>query len=208
MRGTKQWPWLVCLAAVVATLVVAAPVQADVRQYHWQGMALAQRVTAEHQLVVDDWRVITTWRLARHLYVHGGMLPIQVPAVYSAQLPAHVQWHMAHMAQLQARLKRDMALLAKQRAAAATAYPPHHALWVCIGGHEGSPTSVNPNGHYGMLQMTYNWFGLINGRASDYPQATQEWAAERAWAANHYSYSFLVGQWFRYDGASGCYHGS
>jgi hypothetical protein len=55
-----------------------------------------------------------------------------------------------------------------------------------------------------MLQMTYNWFGLIKGKASDYSQAVQEWAAEKAYKANHYSESFLDGQWFKWDGAYYC----
>lgn len=88
-----------------------------------------------------------------------------------------------------------------------TGFPPHHSLWVCIGSFEGGVTSVNPNGHYGMLQMTYNWMGVIKGRASDYSQAVQEWAAEKAWAANGYSYSFLYQQWFAWDNADGCYGG-
>jgi hypothetical protein len=56
-----------------------------------------------------------------------------------------------------------------------------------------------------MLQMTYNWMGLIKGRASDYPQAVQEWAAERGYKANHYSRAFLYGQWIEWDGATECY---
>lgn len=90
------------------------------------------------------------------------------------------------------------------RVARHSLYPPHHKLWLCISRYEGSPTSVNPNGHYGMLQMHAGWGYGTSYHASDDPQYVQEWAAENAWAANHYSYSFLVGQWYAYDGASVC----
>jgi hypothetical protein len=80
-------------------------------------------------------------------------------------------------------------------------FPPHHLLWLCISSYEGGVHSVNPNGHYGMLQMTYNWLGYIKGKASDYSQSVQEWAAENAYRDNKYSVSFLMGQWFDYDNA-------
>jgi len=82
-------------------------------------------------------------------------------------------------------------------------WPPHHLLWLCISHFEGGVHSINPNGHYGMLQMTYSWLGFIRGRASDYSQRIQEWAAEKAYQHNGYSISFLYGQWFNWDGASG-----
>jgi hypothetical protein len=84
-------------------------------------------------------------------------------------------------------------------------YPPHHALWLCIhGGETGSWAAVNPNGHYGGLQMTWGWLGYIAGDPAAHSQAEQEWAAERAWAANGYSYGFLYGQWYEWDNADGC----
>ncbi len=93
----------------------------------------------------------------------------------------------------------------RQRVQRHALYPPHHKLWLCIHrGEAGSWQSVNPNGHYGGLQMTWGWLGYIRGSAAGYSQAAQEWAAERAWAAYGYSYSFLVGQWYAYDNADGC----
>jgi Transglycosylase-like domain len=84
-------------------------------------------------------------------------------------------------------------------------YPPHHALWVCIHEHEASTwDAVNSNGHYGGLQMTWGWLGYVNGNPADLTEAQQEWAAEKAWAAYGYSLAFLYGQWYDYDGASGC----
>jgi hypothetical protein len=87
----------------------------------------------------------------------------------------------------------------------ASIYPPHHRLWTCIHSHEASSWSaVNPNGHYGGLQMTWGWLGYLNGNPAALTQAQQEWAAERAWAASGYSYAFLVSQWYAYDAAGVC----
>lgn len=83
-------------------------------------------------------------------------------------------------------------------------WPPHHALWGCISNSEGGVTSVNPNGHYGMLQMHADWGYGTSHHASDDSQYVQEWAAERAYASSGYSSSFLDGQWFRWDGRYDC----
>ena len=91
--------------------------------------------------------------------------------------------------------------------AEAPTFPPHHALWVCIHAAEASTWydhDSGRNGHYGGLQMSWNWLGFIKGDAANYPQAQQEWAAERAWAASGYSTSFLYGQWYAWDNADGC----
>lgn len=127
---------------------------------------------------------------------------------------SHVPWarscntarleHRAARIQLAAidrRLGR-LAALARARAAAA-AWPAHDGLWRCISRYEGSPSSVNPNGHYGMLQMHAGWGYGTSDHASDDPQLVQEQAAERAYAASGYSRGFLDGQWFNYDGAAG-----
>lgn len=87
--------------------------------------------------------------------------------------------------------------------AARTAFPPHHRLWLCIHAYEGAWNDHGP-GHYGGLQMSWNWLGYVRGDAGSLSQADQEWAAERAWAATGYRYSFLVGQWYEWDNADGC----
>jgi hypothetical protein len=130
-----------------------------------------------------------------------------MPALRHADCWSHVPWaHICDVARRHLIRHRMLLAKAKRRLArfAQSVFPPHHALWTCIGAHEGSPTSVNPNGHYGLLQMTWNWMGLIKGAASNYPRAVQEWAAERAWAENGYSVSFLDGQWLEWDGAYEC----
>lgn len=99
----------------------------------------------------------------------------------------------------------ELALTVRSLQAARSTFPPHHALWSCIHRYESSSWSaVNPNGHYGGLQMTWGWLGYVSGNPAALTQGQQEWAAEKAWAANGYSYSFLAGQWYDYDAADGC----
>ncbi len=102
-----------------------------------------------------------------------------------------------------------LALLAGP-AHARTGYPPHHALWTCIQPYEASWHNHGP-GHYGGLQMTWNWLGTktnptkyVNGDAGNMTQAAQEWAAENAWRDYGYTYGFLYGQWYRWNNADGC----
>ncbi len=97
-----------------------------------------------------------------------------------------------------------LALLAGP-AHARTGYPPHHALWTCIQRYEAPGSWHATNGRYrGGLQLHYGWgYGTSYDAAVD-SQATQEWGAERAWAANGYRYSFLYGQWYKWDNADGC----
>lgn len=175
---------LLVFAAVVSTaLAVTASAGAEslrIKHKPWRAMTTHQKVIVLRKQVHKDKCIIRFWK--NHSKTHK----------------ASVQTHWARVSLRIA--SRSLAKL-QSRPAALRGWPPHHALWVCIGGYEGSPTSVNPNGHYGMLQMTYNWFGYIKGRASDYPQAVQEWAAERAYENNHYSTSFLWQQWFKWDNA-------
>lgn len=103
----------------------------------------------------------------------------------------HLKWMLRDLSRFQQKISVNI-------------YPPHHALWICIGQFEGSPTSVNPNGHYGMLQMHADWGYGTSHHASDDPQYVQEWAAEKAYRASHYARSFLVDQWLAYDGAWNC----
>lgn len=87
-----------------------------------------------------------------------------------------------------------------------SSYPPHHALWMCIYGHEASTApghwqnrDTGHNQHYGGLQMHYNWGYGIVGYAYNYSQLQQEWAAEKGYRAHGYSRTWLLGQWAHYD---------
>lgn len=92
------------------------------------------------------------------------------------------------------------------QAAEQPAWPAHHQLWLCINDNESKDNwaGVNPNGHYGGLQMHEYWGYGTSRYASDDSQLVQEQAAERAYAASGYSSSFLYDQWFDYDYASYC----
>jgi hypothetical protein len=76
-------------------------------------------------------------------------------------------------------------------------YPPHHSLWLCIHASEGAWDDPNSggNGHYGGLQMHPGWGYGTSYYANADSQATQEWAAERGYAASGYSSTWLNGQW-------------
>lgn len=80
-------------------------------------------------------------------------------------------------------------------------WPPHHTLWLCIHSGEGGwhqPShAVDKDGvplYWGGMQMHLNWGELV-GRASDYTQLQQEWAAEHAYRSSNYSSHFLWQQW-------------
>ena len=81
-------------------------------------------------------------------------------------------------------------------------FPPHHALWICIHNNEG-PWHDTSGPYAGGLQMSIGWLKMV-GNAGYLSETQQEWIAERAYAANHYSVSFLIGQWFKWDGAYYC----
>lgn len=81
-------------------------------------------------------------------------------------------------------------------------FPPHHALWMCIHGHEAADwhnPDTGHNSHYGGLQMHPDWGYGTSYLASADSQRTQEWAAERGYQASGYSRSWLLGQWFHPD---------
>lgn len=81
-------------------------------------------------------------------------------------------------------------------------WPPHHALWMCIHGHEASDwqnQDTGHNGHYNGLQMHWSWGYGISGNPANYTQLEIEWAAERGYIASGFSYRWLTGQWAHYD---------
>jgi hypothetical protein len=75
---------------------------------------------------------------------------------------------------------------------------PHLRLWLCI--HHGEAgdwqnEDTGHNGHYGGLQMHWNWGYGIVGDAAHYSATEQMLAAERGYRASGYSRSWLYGQW-------------
>lgn len=85
-----------------------------------------------------------------------------------------------------------------------TVWPRHHLLWDCISKNESRNWYNHGPGHYGGLQMSWNWLGLISGDAGNYPRIEQEWAAETGYRNSGYTYSFLYRQWFEWDDADYC----
>jgi len=84
----------------------------------------------------------------------------------------------------------------------AGSWPPHHALWLCIHGHEAADwqnQDTGHNGHYGGLQLHPGWGYGSSYYASNDSQWTQEWAAERGYRASGFSRAWLMGQWAHYD---------
>jgi len=152
-----------------------------------------QKVVVLRKQIHKDHSVLRFWHNHRYL----AMRDTQISERF------HVETHWARTSLKIASRNLHHLLSHPTYAGAAAGWPPHHQLWLCIGRYEGSPTAVNPNGHYGMLQMHADWGYGTSPHASDDPQIVQEWAAERAYKASHYAYSFLYGQWFEWDGASG-----
>ena len=190
------------LLVLAASLAVAGAAHASVQRSDRQLSTMTVREL--HAQRVQPATVVAFF--ARH----GWLLAPRHATCWS-----HVPWsrscNVARLARYAARVRvaaidqRLGRLAALERARrAASAWPPHRRLWECISRYEGSPTSVNPNGHYGMLQMHADWGYGTSSHASDDPQIVQEWAAERAYAAANYSSSFLYGQWLNYDAADGC----
>lgn len=196
------------LAVIVLTVVAAILYTAPTSKAELGNHARHLKVCSAHQSPKSELRcgktLLHTHSCKAHWIKHHTSITTGETA---ANLPITAQWrnrlkfHLWMVRRARGWITEANARLTKQ---ALGTFPPHHALWVCIGNNEGSPTSVNPNGHYGMLQMTYNWLRLIKGRASDYSQAVQEWAAEKGYQANHYSQSFLIDQWLKWDGAYYC----
>lgn len=89
---------------------------------------------------------------------------------------------------------------------AATALPPHDALWQCLHVIESPSWSYGAgtnDSHSGGLGMQTNWGYGIVGVAGNYSQYDQEWAAERGYAASGYSSNWLYGQWFEWEYGKG-----
>lgn len=176
---------LLKFSAVLTAFIMTAHVQHRVVPHKPFGqMTTHQRIDWLKRQIHKDRSVILFWRNHRYL-----------ATVHHDFAYENVRW---------ARVSLQIATKNLAKLVGSGSWPPHHLLWVCIGRHEGGVHSVNPNGHYGMLQMHANWGYGTSTYASDDSQQVQEWAAERAYRASGYSRSFLFGQWLNYDGATEC----
>lgn len=94
-----------------------------------------------------------------------------------------------------------VAALALASTVSASSRPAHFHLWQCIHRQEARWDDPNPP-YYGGLQMGH-WFmrtygGHLyrrKGTADHWTPAEQMWVAERAYKREHYSRSWLYGQW-------------
>ncbi len=74
----------------------------------------------------------------------------------------------------------------------------HRALWMCIHHREAGDwhnQDTGHNGHYGGLQMSYGWDGLVTN-AGMLSAEQQMRAAETGYRQAGYSHSWLLGQWY------------
>jgi len=192
------------VAVAVLALVLAGNALGSSKHVTWKSMTLNERLVLVNHTISVHRPPVRAW-IHNHARVPVSAAgPTVMCRAIGVRAPGAICVHAQRLVRalkVRARIKRHLAEAALR--ARLSAFPPHHALWTCISRFEGSPTSINPNGHYGMLQMHAGWGYGTSYHASDDPQAVQEWAAERAYAANHYSTSFLYGQWFDYDGAAG-----
>lgn len=205
--------WLAIAVSMIALAwpmaASAAPKHHPVHAARWHHLSLHQKRPLVVRTITKERAPVRWWLRHRTRIPASASGPLVYCASVGTHLPSPVCVHafrLVNAIHVLRRIDARLAAIARAEAARqlAASFPPHHALWTCIGRYEGSPTSVNPNGHYGMLQMTYNWFGVISGKASDYSQAVQEWAAEKVYAKQSDKAGFLNGQWFNYDAADGC----
>lgn len=78
---------------------------------------------------------------------------------------------------------------------------PHKQGWLCLHRYEAIDwfnRDTGGNGHYGGLQMTYKWLGLIPGYAYDLSPFQQMLAAETGFRKSGYDLGWLSGQWSTY----------
>jgi hypothetical protein len=74
----------------------------------------------------------------------------------------------------------------------------HRSLWLCLHPHESSnwyDRDSGGNSHYGGLQMTKDWMGIIKGYPYFYSPEQQMNAAETGYRNSGYSRAWLWGQW-------------
>lgn len=162
------------LAALAVALVTAAAAGAKplaptafntaVRHYAWHSMSLADRAAGQRQLVVDDWRIITTWRsnaLADVVGSLGAANEIHLTWRKASSLlppePYPITWRYRHMKWTQRELgqtRRALAKLERQRAptSSASGQVGVDSCTMTLLGREGgmNPHATNPySGAYG-----------------------------------------------------------
>lgn len=194
------------LAALVAAALLSATA-ASAAPKRWSQMTLEAKRTLLVQTVRQD-RATVRWWISRRQAAGskqvplGGdelFLPIPLPTRRCTSIGIAAPDFVCLRA---AEMRHALGVLANVEAKiAAAAFPPHHALWMCIHGHEGRWDDPNSggNGHYGGLQMHPGWGYGTSYYANQDSQIVQEQSAERGYRASGYSRSWLLGQWYHPD---------
>jgi len=182
----------------VCALVATGSAQAH-RMHHPPIATMSLTQVEQFQIkALDHYRgVVRRW--TRGHRVSSGTPSFPRCKYTNTHVPSFVCWHAAAARWTLRELHETQARIR------ATAFPPHHALWMCIHNYEARDWHNNDtggNGHYGGLQMHPGWGYGTSYYASADSQWVQEWSAERGYRASGYSYSWLVGQWAHYDCAA------
>lgn len=178
-----------CLV-LVATLIVLA--SSAVSAANARNLSATRALTLKvklhkHRSVVNFYNHRGRWALHPY-YRKCWQVPIATQRLICTRARAGLRYHGTQVRKLQAALRR----------LATAVWPPHHKLWLCIHGGEGNWDDADSgrNGHFGGLQMHADWGYGTSHHASDDSQATQEWAAEKAYnAAGSNVLAWLYQQW-------------
>jgi hypothetical protein len=137
---------------------------------------------AHHALAfLRPWNDIRHWQVLSHRHWLSMYVPEPAEVVYHRNL-----------------LRNSIRGLRQVQREVEDSLIPHKALWLCLHRHEAIDwynRDTGHNGHYGGLQMTYRWLGLISGYAYNLTPFQQMLAAETGYRNSHYSYAWLSGQW-------------
>ncbi len=89
-------------------------------------------------------------------------------------------------------------LLTVAGGATGSSQPPHYSMWLCVHQHEHTAWNDPNPPYYGGLQLG-SWFighyAHPPGTPDQWSPLTQMWVAENAYKREHYSRSWLYGQW-------------
>lgn len=159
-------------------------------------MTLTQRRVVVLRQIREHGAVVQWWLVARNRRIlSSGYRPFFECRAIGIRGPGFVcvagqrLVHARHVLRgLEARIAA--AAEAKQRASLVHA---HYDGWLCIHAREGAWNANTGNGYLGGLQMTPGWGGLARPDLAS--PATQIATAEYQASLNHWSYTWMQGQW-------------
>lgn len=180
------------MAAAVAALALTATAFARTTHHRWNTMTLTQRRAVVARVVrvqrshVRRWfesRTLADASVYRFCVALGTSVP--GPVCVHGQKLTHALTVLRHI---------DARLTARAAAARQQALVhDHYSGWLCIHSREGAWNANTGNGYLGGLQMTPGWGGLA--RPDLAPPSVQIATAEYQASLNHWSYTWMQGQW-------------